>query len=107
MNEIIQYLCRGNDLKIGYPSNYRLFCMTIHYISPRAYNYLRQKSYNHMPHPQTLRQWYRNSNLDSSSGISKHSLLALENKAKEMADNGQQLTVSLVFDEMSIQRNMM
>lgn len=75
-------------------------------MSPRAYEYLREKFAKHLPHAQTIRQWYRNSDIDSSSGIGSHALDVLANKAKSMQDNGQQLVISLVFDEMAIQRNM-
>lgn len=78
----------------------------MHNISPRAYRYLREKFNNHLPHPQTIRQWYRNSSLDAESGVSKHSLEALRNKAKEMSEDDKQLVVSLSFDEMAIQRNL-
>lgn len=76
--------------------------------SPRAYRYLRQKFSNHIPNPQTIRQWYKNSNLDSTSGIGQNSLEALKRKAEEMMEkNGEQLVVSLTFDEIAIQRNML
>lgn len=74
---------------------------------PRAYRYLRKTFKNHLPHPQTIRQWYRNSNIDGKSGIGQHSLAALKQKTEEMKENGEQLVVSLVFDEVAIQRNMM
>lgn len=60
-----------------------------------------------MPHPQTIRQWYRNSNIDGKSGIGQHSLAAIKQKTEDMKENGEQLVVSLVFDEVAIQRNMM
>lgn len=51
--------------------------------------------------------WYRNCNLDSESGIGKHSLEALKKKAEDMKKNDEQLVVSLSFDEMAIRRNLM
>lgn len=76
-------------------------------MKPRAYRYVREKFHNHLPHPQTIRQWYRNSDLDAEPGISKHSLEVLQKKAREMKENNEQLVVSLVFDEMYIQRYIM
>lgn len=79
----------------------------MHNMSPRAYRYLRERFQKHLPHPQTIRQWFRYSDLDAESGIGKHSLQALLKKAKEMKENGEQLVISLVFDEMAIQRCIM
>lgn len=84
----------------------RAFCLSVHYISPRAYKFLRKKFGNNMPHPETIRQWYRNSDLDASPGIGKKALAALETRANEMLEKGEQLIVSLIFDEMAIQRSM-
>lgn len=107
MREVVDCLCKGIKPKEPYPPSMRAFCMSVHYLSPRAYDYLRTKFGNHLPHPQTIRQWYRNSSLDSTSGIGKHALGALHTKNEEMmSKHKKQLIVSLVFDEMAIQRNL-
>lgn len=80
--------------------------MTLHNISPKAYNYVRKKFGKNLPHSETIREWYRRSDLDVSPGVSKKSLEALEKLAKDMKDKGKRLVVSLVFDEMAIMRNM-
>lgn len=81
--------------------------MSVHNMSPRTYRYIREKFSKHLPHPQTIRQWYRNSNLDARSGIGQHSLEALRKKAVQMKEDDEQLIVSLSFDEMNIQSNLM
>lgn len=107
MQEVVDCLCKGVNHRESYPKSMRTFCLTVHYLSPRAYNYLRKKFGNHLPHPQTIRQWYRNSNLDASSGIGKYALESLKLKAEEIkSKHNNQLLISLVFDEMSIQRNL-
>lgn len=103
MKEVVECLCHGLKNQGPYPPSVRAFCMSLHYTSPRAYEYLRQKFAKHLPHAQTIRQWYRNSNLDASSGIGMQSLDALEAKAKSM---DKQLIINLNFDEMNIQRNL-
>lgn len=103
MKEVVECLCTGIKNRDSYPPSVRAFCMSLHYTSPRAYEYLRQKFAKHLPHVQTIRQWYRNSNLDASSGINTHSLDALEAKAKSM---GKPVLINLNFDEMNIQRSM-
>lgn len=105
--KIIDCLCRGIKVREAYAPCVRAFCISMHNISPRAYVFLRKKFNNHSPNPSTIRQWYRNSCLDATSGIGQHSLLALEQKAKEMKENDEQLVVSLVLDEIAIQRSLM
>lgn len=79
--------------------------MTIHYYSPRTYDYLRAKFNNHLPHDSTLRAWYSNSNIDATPGITKTSLDILRTKADKMKAKGRQLVCTLVFDECSIRKH--
>lgn len=106
MREVVECLCKGLKGREQYPASVRAFCMSLHYLSPRAYEYVRQKFGKHLPHAQTIRQWYRNSNLDAAPGIGTQSLSALESKAKSMQEQGVQLIINLNFDEMNIQRSM-
>lgn len=107
MQEVVDCLCNGVKHRQSYPPSVRAFCMSVHYLSPRAYEFLRDKFRNHLPHQQTIRQWYRNSNLDTSSGIGKHAIDALRAKPEEMQSKfNKQLIISLVMDEISIQRNL-
>lgn len=103
MREVLECLSKGVKGGEKYPPSVRSFCVSLHNTNPRAYEFVREKFSNHLPHPQTIRQWYRNSNLDSKSGISTQSLDALEALAKAM-DNP--LVISLNFDEMNIHRSM-
>lgn len=89
MQEIVEILCKGIKLKESYPPSMRAFCLSLHYISPGAYTFLREKFGNNMPHPQTIRQWYRNSDLDASSGISKRAVDALKELATQMQEKGE------------------
>lgn len=91
MNEIIDCLIHGIKVGEKYPPSVREFCLSLHATSPKAYNYVRHKFGKNIPHPETIREWYRNSDLDASSGITQHSLNCLEKMAKDMAkDDGKQ-----------------
>lgn len=83
----------------------RAFALSLHCTSPKAYDYVREKFGRNLPHPETIREWFRRSDLGGSSGISQHSLNALEKKSKEMEKQGQQLVVCLLMDEMAIKRH--
>lgn len=107
MNEVIDCLIKGVKPGEKYPPSVRAFCMSLHYTSPKAYLYVREKFGKNIPHPDTIREWYRNSDLDATPGIGKKSMDALQKKAEQMKqENGEQLIVSLLMDEMAIQRNM-
>lgn len=92
----------GNSFK-KYSADVRLFCFTLHYYSPKAYEYVRSTFNSNIPAPRTLRYWY--SSIDGSPGFTKCSLDALEKKAaKYKVDTGDDLTVGLIFDEMFMRR---
>lgn len=107
MNEVIDCLIHGIKVGEKYPPSVRAFCISLHSTSAKAYTFVRNKFAKNIPHPETIREWYRNSNLDASSGISQHSMNALEKKAKSLVEDGKQLVVGLLMDEMAIKRNMM
>lgn len=106
MYEIIDCLINGIKPGEKYLPNVRAFCISLHGTCPKAYNFVRNKFGKNIPHPETIREWYRQSNLDASSGISKSSMEALRKMAKKMQEENRQLIVSLIMDEMAIQRNM-
>lgn len=104
LEEIVDYLCNG--LQGGsYPEHVRDFCLTTHYYSLRAYQYIRDKFNNHLPHDSTLRAWCRNSDIDVTPGVIKSDFNVLKEKAKAMKENGKQMVVSLKFDEMCIRKH--
>lgn len=74
MNEVIDCLIHGIKPGQSYLPHMRAFCISLHGINPRAYDFVRAKFGKNMPHPETIREWYRNSNLDATSGISEISL---------------------------------
>lgn len=109
MNDIIDCLIHGIRVGESYRPSVRAFCISLYSTSPKAYNYVRNKFGKNIPHPETIREWFRNSNLDASSGISQHSMDALEKMANNMANATpkRQLIVGLLMDEMAIKRNLM
>lgn len=106
MNEVIECLIHGIKPGQKYSPHIRAFCISLHGTSPKAYNFVRNKFGRNIPHPETIREWYRQSSLDAASGISQSSMNALEQMARKMMDNGRQMIAALIMDEMAIQRNM-
>lgn len=106
LDEIIDCLCNGlQNRKDSYPESVRSFCLSAHYLSPRAYNFFREKFNNNLPHESTIKAWYRNSNIDVTPGIIKNAMDVLKTKADRMKENGMNLVVSLMFDEVSIRKH--
>lgn len=73
--------------------------------SPRAYQYLREKFNNKLPHPSTLRKWFANSDIRSEPGILPEAMKSLQNLAQKRKAEGHQMLVSLAQDEVSIKRH--
>lgn len=92
----------GVSYKIGYPEKVREFCITLHYYSPRAYEYVREKFNKNLPHSGTIRAWYANCNVDCRPGITAQCLDVIKERVAEKRRNGKQLIVSISFDEVNI-----
>lgn len=109
MNEIIDCLIHGLRVGEPYPPSVRAFSISLYSTSPKAYVYVRNKFGKNIPHLETIREWFRNSSLDATSGITQHSMDALEKMANNMANATpkKQLVVALLMDEMAIKRNLM
>lgn len=101
-------MCNGVAPRQLYPGIVRSFGISLFNISPKAYSFVRDTFEKNLPHPSTIRQWYRNSDLDATSGFTQLSLGLIKQKANEMKENkNEKLLVSLVMDEMNIMRDML
>lgn len=73
--------------------------MTLNFLSPSAYRYVRATFNTCLPHPKTLSKWY--SNIKGEPGFSDESFEALKEKAKT---SEHKIICALIADEMSIRR---
>lgn len=88
-----------------YDADIRCFAITLSYFSPRAYQFIRMKFGNNLPHPGTIRQWYAKSSSNGEPGISADSLEVLKALVSELKAKNEKLYATLVFDEMAIRKN--
>lgn len=90
--------------KVGnmYTPEVRTFALTLHFYSPRAYRYVRDKFKDKLPSPRTLRKWCES--VDGDPGITKESLNVLNVTIKDYQAKGRQLFFSMAIDEMSIRK---
>lgn len=86
-----------------YSPNVRLFCLTVHFYSPRAYEYIRSFFKLNLPHIRTIRNWY--SVIDCSPGFTENSFSALKQKADEAKAKGVHLNVALIHDDAHIRQH--
>lgn len=95
----------GNPGNKKIPESVRQFCLSLHFHSPRGYEYVREVFSKHLPAISTIRKWYANSDAHSEPGLTTFSLDFLKKRAEYMKAIGKKLIVSLSFDEMCIRKN--
>lgn len=81
----------------------RAFCLTLHFYSPKAYEYLRSVFDSNLPSVRTLRMWY--SSINGSPGFTSEALDVLRSKVEKEKVNNKQIVVSLIHDEMAIRKH--
>lgn len=86
-----------------YNEEVRTFCLTLHYYSPRAYNYVRTKFNDNLPSVSAMRNWY--ASINASPGLTTEAFDSLRIMSERFKEEGRSLLVNLVFDEMSIRRH--
>lgn len=100
MEKILDCLAIGRSEK-SYDEDVRAFGLTLHFYSPRAYNYVRDKFNNNLPCISTIRNWY--SSLNASPGFTTESFDVLRKRANENVSS--KLYCNLMCDEMAIRRH--
>jgi len=83
-----------------YSSELRRFAITLHYYSPRAYSYVRQKFHTCLPHAKTISKWYKS--VDGKPGFNME---ALETISKHVKSVDYVPFGALIFYEMSIRQH--
>lgn len=77
--------------------------MTLHYHSPRGYEFVRKTFNFHLPSSKTIQRWYAASDLRGDPGIQQKTLDRLKTIAETYEKkNHSQILCSLMVDEMSI-----
>lgn len=100
--EILECLQFGKR-SMKYTTNVRIFCFTLHFYSPKAYEYMRTTFSLNLPHIRTIRDWY--SVIDGSPGFTESAFSALKQKSNDSIAGGKPLIVSLIHDDMAIRKH--
>lgn len=79
----------------------RQFALSLNFLSPKAYNYVRKQFNTILPHSRTLSKWY--SHVDAKPGFTNEAFKMLALKVKFSSDP---VVCSLILDEMAIRQQM-
>ncbi|KAG8176393.1 hypothetical protein JTE90_020178 [Oedothorax gibbosus] len=86
--------------KEKYPPELRRFALTLNFYSAKAYDYVTQTFQCNLPHPTTLRKWYKS--INGSPGFTSEAFAALKENAKE---GKTKINCALMVDEMVIKNH--
>ena len=87
----------GNPLKRAYCPELKAFALNLNFISPKAYNYVRESFSSCLPHIKSISRWYKTVNCNP--GFTSEAFQVIKN-AVTAADC--QLVVNITFDEINI-----
>lgn len=99
---IVRQLSKVTDEKCPrkFSAELKAFALTLHFYSPRAYDYVRETFESCLPHPRTISRWY--SHIDGKPGFTSESLKYLKMIAEKSSYT---LICGLMIDEMSIRKH--
>lgn len=98
-------MLNGTVPGIKHNESIRMFSFNMRYLGPRAYEYMRSKFGNTLPHSSTIRKWFSFSNANSNGGFVDACLQSLKKLAEQLKADNKLIYVSINFDEMSIRRH--
>ncbi|CAH0556132.1 unnamed protein product [Brassicogethes aeneus] len=82
-----------------YTPELRSFALTLHFYSPKGYNFVREKFKGMLPHPSSIKKWY--SVVNGEPGFTSEAFDSI----KEKVSKGEVVIVNLIVDEMSIRQH--
>lgn len=91
---------RNNKNK--YPEAVRKFCFRMQFHSSSAYRELRNFFNNNLPTIRCLQKWFKS--VDASPGITQVALDVITEKASSYKSQGKQLYLCLIYDEISLRK---
>lgn len=93
---------KGNKAEKQYPAALKSFAMTLHFYSPKAYDYVRKEFNLCLPNPRTLSKWYMS--IEANPGFTTESFNLLNKAVANLKLQNKSIIANLVFDEMAIKK---
>ena len=104
---IVKELCaktcknpKNTSSAMKYSENLRAFAVTLHFYSPKAYDYVRKTFRNCLPHSKTLQKWYQS--VLGEPGFSEEVCRVLKRYTEA---EGKAIPCALMLDEMAIRQH--
>lgn len=91
----------GMPLERQYSEEIRKFALTLHFLSPKAYNFVRRTYSSCLPNPRTLSRWYQNVNIEPGFCTEAFNALKVKAQTSEMP-----VICAMVLDEMAIRKSL-
>lgn len=100
-----RFLCK-NIAERKYSPELRKFALSLHYISSKAYSFVRKQFNTCLPHPRTLSRWYQC--IDGNPGFSTESIKAVKflHEINTKKNTSHKTICALSFDEMAIRKGL-
>lgn len=100
---LLRQISKAKELPMPkqYSEEIRKFALTLHFYSPKAYDFIRTTYDSCLPHPRTLSRWYQTVNAEP--GFCQEAFKTLEAKVKS---GGKPIVCALVLDEMAIRKSL-
>ena len=95
LQHLLQPKCQNYNIDV------KKFATTVHYYSPKAYEFLRNRFENKFPHPKSILRWYRS--IDCKVGFTLEAFEATKLKSESVSHK---LYFCLIFDEISIRQKL-
>lgn len=91
----------GKKVPKKFRPSIRQFALSLHFFSPKAYQYVRKQFNTVLPHTRTLSKWY--SHVDANPGFTSEAFKSLTLKATH---SRAPIYCSLMLDEMAIRQHL-
>lgn len=99
---IVQKLLFQDHTFNKFPPELQNFAVSLHFYSPKAYEYVRETFMKILPHSSTIRSWH--TNVDGNPGLYKLALQFLKERVKIAREKHEIIMCSLIIDDMAIRK---
>ena len=90
ITNILKRKMAGGNNKKAYTHELRAFALTLHYYSPKAYNFVRKSFDTCLPQPRTIEKWHQR--VLGKHGFTHDDFELLEGKAKNINNEGKEIS---------------
>jgi Transposase protein len=97
---VMQRLFRNDNSRKKFEPALKVFALSLHYLSPRAYELVRSSLPGCLPSPRTIKAWC--ATIDADPGFTMETLAILTTKALKTKAAGRNVVIGLSIDDISL-----